>query len=73
MSAGKWNSLTESKYSRCPDCGRKGVYWQAKRNGEDNYQCRHKDCQFYFFTKSNAEVDLANEARWQAVNNGVTA
>lgn len=54
------------KYSYCPDCHRKGVYWKAMRNGEDNYQCRYRSCDFFFFTRSNAPVDLDNEKRWEA-------
>lgn len=57
------------KYSKCPDCGRKSVYWKSMRHGEDNRQCRHSDCDFFFFLSSGAQVDLDNEARWKTTNN----
>ena len=57
-----------SKYTYCPQCTCKTVYWQGKPNGEDNYRCRKKDCGFYFFTISNAKIDRENAAAWQAAN-----
>lgn len=63
--------MADEKYTRCPDCARKSVYFRAMRNGEDNYQCRHKNCDFFFFTLSGAKADRDNEARWQQANAGV--
>lgn len=59
--------------TRCPDCGRKTVILALRSNGEDNYYCTYhrwqKDsCHFYFFTSSNAKVDLDNEKRWEEAN-----
>lgn len=58
--------MSDEKYSRCPDCGCKTVYWRGLPNGEDNYRCRRSSCDFYFFTSGEAEVDLKNAARWKA-------
>lgn len=55
------------KYSKCPDCGRKSVFFRSMPRGEDNYQCRYKSCDFFFFTSSNSRIDLDNEDRWKAV------
>lgn len=60
--------MSADKYTRCPDCGRKTVYWKGLPNGEDNYRCRMPDCHFYFFTIGADAEDKANEARWRAVN-----
>jgi tRNA(Ile2) C34 agmatinyltransferase TiaS len=53
------------KYSRCPDCGRKGVYFKMGTNGEDHYKCRY--CDFYFFTDGESKIDRENEGRWKSV------
>jgi hypothetical protein len=54
----------EDKYSYCPDCGRKSVYWRARPRGEDNYQCRYRTCEFEFFTNSSSRIDAALRQRW---------
>jgi hypothetical protein len=56
------------KYSYCPDCGRKTVYWSPRIRMEDNYACRMTGCLFYFFTVSGSPSDEANEKRWRDVN-----
>jgi hypothetical protein len=58
----------DDKYSYCPECKRKSVYWRGMPHGEDNYQCRYQDCDFFFFTMGDAKVDRENEARWERYN-----
>ena len=59
----------DDKYSRCPDCKRKSVYFRAASRSEDNYRCRTTDCGFYFFTLSVATIDLDQRYRWKKINN----
>lgn len=57
---------TDDKYSHCPDCGRKTVYFKMARYGEDHYRCRRSECGFYFFTGGESHIDRAREERWKA-------
>lgn len=56
--------MADEKYSRCPDCGRKTVYFKARANGEDGYTCRRSECNFEFFTLGDSRIDRDNEDRW---------
>lgn len=62
-----WNERVD-KYSRCPDCARKSVYWVAGRPGEDAYLCRYRACAFHFYTQSYLEFDKVAYNRWLGAN-----
>ncbi len=62
-----------TRYTRCPDCGRKTVIWSAGRNGTDGYYCKWRcwkqgGCSFGFYQYSGAAIDKRNEKRWLAAN-----
>ena len=54
------------KFALCPDCGKKGVYYVPRANGEDNMYCKY--CDFYYFIALAAQVDRANERRFYEKN-----
>ena len=67
----------DDKYTRCPDCGRKTVYWHAGTiAGEDHYKCRYSQswqphvraCHFSFFTAEADSIDKEAADRWRRVN-----
>ena len=62
--------MLDEKYTRCPTCGRKGVYLRLRPNGEDHYRCRYSrlGCEFWFYTDGHYEDDRENEARWRVTN-----
>jgi hypothetical protein len=57
-----------SKYTYCPDCCRKTVYFRMWVGGEDHYQCRMKSCEFFFFIEGNYPKDRESERRWEDHN-----
>jgi hypothetical protein len=66
----------DDKYTRCPDCHRKSVYWKAGRSGEDHYRCRYfssykasvRSCGFHFFTSESDSIDKETADRWRREN-----
>lgn len=60
--------MNEDKYSYCPICGRKTVYFVMRANGEDGYMCRMKNCDFEFFTQGDSRIDRDNEQKWIKAN-----
>lgn len=57
--------MTTDKYSYCPNCRCKTVYWKGRPNGEDGYTCRRSECDFEFYTLGNSQIDRTNEERWE--------
>ncbi len=61
------------KFLVCPDCGKRGVYFTMRCNGEDMYRCRYSACEFYYFTQGEMDaVDALNRDRLQSANKGVS-
>ncbi len=60
--------MADEKYTRCPDCGRKTVYFKQRANGEDGYTCRRRACDFEFYTLGDSRIDRQNEKRWEDAN-----
>lgn len=54
------------EFSRCPECGKKGVHKKLASDG-DGMECRY--CKFWFYTGSPRDpIDVQNEQRWQEAN-----
>jgi transposase-like protein len=62
----KDHSMPEDKYTYCPSCHKKGVYFKPRGRGEDNYRCKY--CKFYFFASGESEVDIVNKVRFMVAN-----
>lgn len=62
--------MQASDYTRCPACHQKKVMIKRKPNGEDNYSCTKKGCEFYFFVDQSDQIDRTERRRWEAENKG---
>lgn len=50
-------------FTFCPDCGKKGCTWHARKHREDFIGCRY--CDFFFYTlNDNCSLDEESHERW---------
>jgi len=54
------------RFLGCPDCGKRGVYYQSGSHQDGGYQCRY--CDFWVYEITTDRIDKLNTERLNAAN-----